>query len=1634
MDLIKRCSKLPLLVLVLMGPFVSWGQCTFDFVASETNICENDKVNFEITNLPASYKSISWKLGAKNAQGELNPSAVYVNSGNYDVVLTIDDGTKTCTVKKDDYIKVKTAPDIGKVTASKSEACATGESVSFVNSSKDAVDWQWSVEGRSYSGSNNITHWFNFEGRPIIQLTVENDFGCRTSKIYDSLVHVLERPDIKFDSLSLRACEVPGNIAPTPVYDLKGASIAQYIWTFDGATIRSGLGKIPGKRTYKIPGRYDVDLTLRTKGGCSFKYQYKKIVRIADIPALELKATPIAKAGCNSMRYRIRATGGGDPSKFEWSVDPSAVEWSDFSIKNDIKILFNRPGKHTVRCTVKRHNCENVYSVVVNAQPSGATARFTAPDCICQVPGWLTIENQSKSEKPLTYLWTVYLDEDVVYTSSDKKLNYRVEEEGLLQVVLRATAPDGCWDEHEEYIQAGNIDLTVHSFPTSGCKGKKAVVAVANACSVQERDIDIYFFNEKNELTYKTHGFEPIMNFGPPGLYSVAISIKNKQGCTDSIYLKKHFRLLDCLKDSIFIVAVEAQKSYCAGYVTVALDPDSLFPENVKITTYLVYADDTLHKVKGVYNKSDQQLVFGAKRPGWYHLVLVASLEGTNLTKRIVLENRVVVTEFTVDVSVGEAKGCFPNKEVILSAGKITRNYFGLNEDTTVYFQWLAYPKKSTVIWSPLKRETKLTILENVGAQIELNVKDVLGCTAVWQSKGNVVDDFKAKFDPPDSLCFGDSIPLNNGSLGDIASFEWTSTTSSDVFEPSASSQYPELKVSEEGKRVVRLRVYDDNGCVDSFKVALRLIDMNVDFEVTDTTAKCSPAIYTFISNSDKAQRYVWNFGDGDIVKTKQQQLNKIYDILRVDPYRNLFSVTLSGIHSSGCKKSVTKKDLIRVLGPWPKFDIEPLSGCSPLTTTFTDRSQNVEKLYFDYQDNSPLDSGKITDHTYTIEDTSQYYQGFQPLIVAIAKDGCKASVKLEDTIKVFAKPTARFSAGLRKDCEPFRLNVKSYSSHATSHKWTLVSQHGSRGFTGKSLHRVLNAGKFDIGLRVENPAGCVDSIFKKEYIDVYKKPVAAFEPQDSIGCIGESFKFSDQTDSDVPVKKWRWDLEYASYADVTDSGFTQDFSPNLIFDGRLNVRLIVTNANGCGDTLLKHEAVNIYQGLPTESSQISWVGHLSNNEVTLEWEPSDKAYFRRFDLYRLGRSAQIGSWTTQETESHYVEDFLDTAAACFQLVMTDLCFDSHPSDTHCTVHLEVNEEDLTTADLNWTPYKGWDSVHSYAIYRSRGVGKYFKLATVPGNQLSYIDSSFCDSSYKYYIRAQNDQWNSKSNTGDFVPEFTFQDVPLEIGRATVLNNQTVQVNWEPSKQIGNLIYEISKKEEDGSWIYSWHSAMDTQIIDSNAKIHDFHYTYRVRVKDHCGNVGGNSNIGRSIVLEVDQTDQQVLLSWNSYQKWAEGVSHYIVQVKPPEADHFETIAEVIDTFFNDEEAFLSYESAYEYRIMAVERVFIPDTSVSNIRKVIPVPSIFAANAFSPNGDGRNDEFGIEGWALIEDSVQAESFNMRLFNRWGVKMFETNNIKQGWDGTFRGRNAPVDQYIWLARVTGLNGEIYFLRGGVLLMR
>jgi gliding motility-associated-like protein len=95
---------------------------------------------------------------------------------------------------------------------------------------------------------------------------------------------------------------------------------------------------------------------------------------------------------------------------------------------------------------------------------------------------------------------------------------------------------------------------------------------------------------------------------------------------------------------------------------------------------------------------------------------------------------------------------------------------------------------------------------------------------------------------------------------------------------------------------------------------------------------------------------------------------------------------------------------------------------------------------------------------------------------------------------------------------------------------------------------------------------------------------------------------------------------------------------------------------------------------------------------------------------------------------------------------------------------------------------------------------------------------------------------------------------------------------------------------------------------------------------------------------------------------------------------------------------------------------------------VDPRTTVDVPTAFTPNGDGHNDVIYVDGWGI-------KSLNyFKIFNRWGQLLFETNDIKTGWDGRFNGIQQNMETYVYQVSAETYTKETLTKAGTFKLLR
>jgi len=122
-----------------------------------------------------------------------------------------------------------------------------------------------------------------------------------------------------------------------------------------------------------------------------------------------------------------------------------------------------------------------------------------------------------------------------------------------------------------------------------------------------------------------------------------------------------------------------------------------------------------------------------------------------------------------------------------------------------------------------------------------------------------------------------------------------------------------------------------------------------------------------------------------------------------------------------------------------------------------------------------------------------------------------------------------------------------------------------------------------------------------------------------------------------------------------------------------------------------------------------------------------------------------------------------------------------------------------------------------------------------------------------------------------------------------------------------------------------------------------------------------------------------------------------------------------------------SETTTYYVSISDGDCVYIDSVTVRVSDFICGDPSLYIPNAFTPNDDDRNNTLFVRGNFIT-------AMHLRIYNRWGEKVFETREQQVGWDGTYKGKPADPSVFVYYLEVTCDGGVTWFEKGNITLIR
>lgn len=225
-----------------------------DYVPTGSISFDTNQLDVQFTGTENYADSYLWDFGDGNASSSLNPAHTYATSGTYDVTLTLTNGCGDIVITEQVTVQ-RPAPEVVFTTLDSTQGCAP-LTVTFLNQSINAVNYQWTFAGGTPSTSNdeNPTVTYDSPGTYTVQLIASNESGIATGS-QENYIEVLSGPSGNF---STTTDELTAQFTSTT------NNVDTYLWEFGDGMTSSSPTPI---HTYATNGTFTVSLTISNECG-----------------------------------------------------------------------------------------------------------------------------------------------------------------------------------------------------------------------------------------------------------------------------------------------------------------------------------------------------------------------------------------------------------------------------------------------------------------------------------------------------------------------------------------------------------------------------------------------------------------------------------------------------------------------------------------------------------------------------------------------------------------------------------------------------------------------------------------------------------------------------------------------------------------------------------------------------------------------------------------------------------------------------------------------------------------------------------------------------------------------------------------------------------------------------------------------------------------------------------------------------------------------------------------------------------------------------------------------------------------------------------------------------------------------
>lgn len=904
--------------------------------------------------------------------------------------------------------------------------------------------------------------------------------------------------------------------------------------------------------------------------------------------------------------FSANSQGGCVPATISFSDnstpgDTTIVSWLwDFgdgttSTQQNPSHVYTNPGVYDVTLLIRDANgCTNELTIddYANITPAPTAAYNASPRWSCEAPLTVNFTNSSTGSG-LTYAW----DFGDSTSSSQQAPSHTYTAPGFYRVRLTVTDINGCTAtlNRNNYIRIYDIQADFTVSDTSVCEGEYVTFTDQSGPDAVSW---LWNFGDGNTSTVQN----PAHAYAAAGDYTITLLATNTQGCSDTTVMAD-------------LITVEA-----APLADFTADTLSSCAAPLEVN----FADLSTNAVNWQWNfgdgstSTDENPTHTYTAEGNYNVQLIVT-NAAGCTDTLVQQDFIVIDGPTVAIAADTTRGCID----------LTINFTDMSTspvDPIVSWAWDFGDGNTSTQQNPQNTYTQDGVYD-----VTLSVTTQSGCTSTMTFANYIEAGERPNagfFGTPLETClfypidftdtsdigdfwfwdFGDggtSLDQNPGyQYGDTGTFTVTLVVGNHgcfdtiikpdyirIYPPDArflvnhnctdpytvdftdislgghvwlwdfgtgdttSIQSPSYTFPSRGNYDVTLTVWDTlGGCFDSLTQSITITDPIAGFSGTNLSG-CVQHTVNFTANATDANSYQWFFGDG----TSTGGANPSHTYLNTGVY----DVTLVVTDIHGCTDTMVQADYVTVYGATANFTADTLTGCTPLAVSYSDASSsfmgNIVSWSWDLG-NGDTSSLQNPSTVYTIP-------GNYTIRLAVTDDnGCTDTLTRVNYI-VPTYPTPSFFANDTLFCvgEPVFFSNNSFGL-GMNYVWDFGD--GDSSFASAPAHTYADTGLYTVSLHVTDINGCDSAITRTNYIRVIQ-PTANFTVDTlTANCPPLLVNFTDLSPDSVIA--WAWDFG--------DGGTSNLQHPSHVYNrpGVYHPSLVITNVNGCRDTLLYPDSIQI--------------------------------------------------------------------------------------------------------------------------------------------------------------------------------------------------------------------------------------------------------------------------------------------------------------------------------------------------------------------------------------------------------------------------------------------------------------------------